>query len=240
MPEKTVTLTIDGEIITVPEGTTLLDAAKMLGKEIPVICYSDKTTANGLCRLCVVDVNNGRTLQPACVATCQHNANVETRNERVERSRRTILEMLDASVNLDEAPEIQAHMQDYDAQPGRFPEAVRREHPVHDDNPFYVRDYSQCVMCWRCVQVCGEDAQYTFALTLDGRGYATAVATSFDVPMTESPCVFCGQCIDVCPTGALKPKVEWGMQQGLSPDEIRQMTRRPRKSHKLEEHGRKD
>ncbi|MEM6284341.1 MAG: 2Fe-2S iron-sulfur cluster-binding protein [Chloroflexota bacterium] len=240
MSEKMITLTIDGEDVTVPEGTTLLDAAEMVGKEIPIICYSDKTTANGLCRLCVVDVNEGRVLQPACIATCQHESNVETRNERVKRSRRTILEMLDASVNLDEAQEIQQYMGEYNASGDRFPDAEKRESPIMDDNPFYVRDYSQCVTCWRCVQVCAEDAQYTFALILDGRGHDTSVATTFGVGMTESPCVFCGQCIDVCPTGALKPKVEWGMEQGMAPDEIRQMTRKPRKQKQNGSNGRKD
>ncbi|MFZ4827932.1 MAG: 2Fe-2S iron-sulfur cluster-binding protein [Phototrophicaceae bacterium] len=235
MTEKQITLTIDQQSVTVAEGTTLLEAARQIGKEIPIICYSDKTTANGLCRLCVVDVNNGRVLQPACVATCSADAQVDTRNERVERSRRTILEMLNASVNLTEAPEIQTFMEDYGVDPQRFPEATQREHPLYDDNPFYVRDYSQCVTCWRCVQVCGEDAQYTFALTLDGRGFDTAVSTLFNVGMTESPCVFCGQCLDVCPTGALKPKIEWGLEQGLSPDEIRQTTRKPKKQPKHQE-----
>ncbi len=229
MSEKTVTLTIDGQEITVPEGTTLLEAAEMIGKEIPIICYSDKTTPNGLCRLCVVDVNEGRVLQPACIAPCQADSTVETRNGRVDRSRRTILEMLDSAVNLDEAPEIQTYMADYNADTERFPEAKAREHPVYDDNPFYVRDYGQCVTCWRCVQVCAEDAQYTFALTLDERGFDTSVSTTFNAGMTDSPCVFCGQCIDVCPTGALKPKVEWGLDQGMSSDEIRQMTRKPKK-----------
>jgi NADH dehydrogenase/NADH:ubiquinone oxidoreductase subunit G len=232
---KTVTLTIDGEQVTVPEGTTLLEAAQSIGKAIPVICYHDATTANGLCRVCVVDVNNGRLLQPACIAQCQNNSNVETRNERVERSRRTILEMLNSAVDLDQAPDIQHLMDDYQADRERFPDAERREHELHDDNPFYVRDYSQCVLCWRCVQVCAEDAQYTFALTLGERGFHTHVTTLFDIPMTESPCVFCGQCIGVCPTGALKPKIEFGLEKGLSPDEIRQMTRRPRKRKTEEE-----
>ena len=93
---------------------------------------------------------------------------MQTSNERSLRSRRTILEMLAASVDLSEAPEINAAMADCDADPARFPEAQAREHELIDDNPFYLRDYSQCVLCWRCVQVCAEDAQYTFALTLDG------------------------------------------------------------------------
>jgi NADH dehydrogenase/NADH:ubiquinone oxidoreductase subunit G len=226
---KMLTLTIDGEEISVPEGTTLLEAARMLGKDVPVICYHDATTSNGLCRICVVDVNGGRLLQPACVAPCQDGAKVETRSERVKRSRRTILEMLNSAVNLEQAPEIQQMMADYQADPERFPEAKQREYPLHDDNPFYVRDYSQCVLCWRCVQVCADDAQYTFALTLANRGFDTHVSTSFDIAMTESPCVFCGQCIGVCPTGALKPKIEFGLEQGWSAEDIRRNTRRPRR-----------
>jgi predicted molibdopterin-dependent oxidoreductase YjgC len=229
---NTITLTIDGEPITVPEGTTILEAAKLIGKEIPVICYHDATTSNGLCRVCVVDVNGGRLLQPACIVQCQPGMNVETRNERVETSRKTILEMLNSAVDLTQAPEIQQMMDDYNADPQRFPNAKRREHPVYDDNPFYIRDYSQCILCWRCTQVCAEDAQYTFALTLANRGYDTHVATSFDVGMTESPCVFCGQCIGVCPTGALKPKIEYGLGQGWTMEDIWQKTRLPRKGKK--------
>jgi NADP-reducing hydrogenase subunit HndD len=226
---KDITLTIDGEEITVQQGTTLLEAAKTLGKDIPVICYHEATTANGLCRLCVVDVNGGRLLQPACIAECQADSTVETRNERVVRNRKTILEMLNASVDLSEAPEIQAQMSDYSADTDRFPDAKMREHDLIDDNPFFMRDYEQCVLCWRCVQVCAEDSQYTFALTLGERGYDTQVATSFDISMTESPCVFCGQCVGVCPTGALKSKVEFGVQQGWSEEEIRKNTRKPKK-----------
>jgi predicted molibdopterin-dependent oxidoreductase YjgC len=234
---ETITLTIDGQEITVPAGATILDAARQAGIDVPVICYHEATTANGLCRVCVVDVNEGRLLQPACVAACQADSNVETRNNRVERSRRTILEMLDSAVDLSEAPEIQTMMDDYQADAERFPDAAKREHSVIDDNPFYVRDYGQCVLCWRCVQVCAEDAQYTFALTLDERGFDTHVSTAFDIGMTDSPCVFCGQCIGVCPTGALKPKIEWGLEQGKSPDEIRQMTKQPRRRKKDADNG---
>lgn len=235
MSQEMVTITLDGEEVTVPVGTTVLEAAREAGKDIPVICYHDATTANGLCRICVVDVNEGRVLQPACIAQCQDNATVETSNERVTRSRRTILEMLYASVDLEQAPEINQMADDYHVDTERFPEAVRRESEVIDDNPFYVRDYAQCVLCWRCVQVCAEDAQFTFALTLKNRGYETQVATAFDMPMMESPCVFCGQCVGVCPTGALKPKVEWGIEQGWSDDEFRQKTRRKRKKANTDE-----
>ena len=229
MTDEPITLQIDGDEVSIARGATLLDAASQAGIDIPVICYHEATTPNGLCRICVVDVDGGRVLQPACVAECQADSKVETRNERVLRSRRTILEMLNASVNLEQAPEIQTMMTDYDADQARFPDARLREAEVIDDNPFYIRDYEQCVLCWRCVQVCAEDAQFTFALTLKQRGHETSVATAFDIGMTESPCVFCGQCVGVCPTGALKPKVEWGMEQGWTADELRRNTRRARK-----------
>ncbi len=229
MTDETIHLELDGKQISVVKGATLLEAAQEAGVEIPVICYHEATTANGLCRICVVDVDNGRVLQPACVVQCQANTQVETRNTRVERSRRTILEMLNASVDLEQAPEIQGMMSDYAANDTRFPDAQRREAEVIDDNPFYIRDYEKCVLCWRCVQVCAEDAQFTFALTLKSRGHDTSVATAFDIGMTDSPCVFCGQCVGVCPTGALKPKVEWGMELGWSDDEMRRQTRRKRK-----------
>lgn len=232
---ETVTLTIDGQEITVPAGTTILEAARQLGLNVPVICYHDATTANGLCRICVVDVNGGRLLPAACVTVCRDGMKVETGNERVKRSRRTLLEMLNSTVDLSQAPEIQQMMVDYQADAARFPDSERREHPLYDDNPFYVRDYSQCVLCWRCVQVCAEDAQYTFALTLDGRGFETHVSTAFDITMTESPCVFCGQCIGVCPTGALKPKIEYGLEQGWNADEIRQSTRKQRRKKSAEQ-----
>jgi predicted molibdopterin-dependent oxidoreductase YjgC len=223
---KTVTLTIDGQEVTVPQGTTILAAARSIDQNIPVICYHDATTSNGLCRICVVDVNGWRLLQPACIVACQDGMVVDTRSERVERSRRTILEMLDSTVDLGQAPEIQAMMDDYQADRERFPQAERRDFPLLDDNPFYVRDYSQCVLCWRCVQVCAEDAQYTFALTFGERGFHTHISTAFGVPVPESSCVFCGQCVGVCPTGALKPKIEFGLEQGWSLEEIRESTRR--------------
>jgi predicted molibdopterin-dependent oxidoreductase YjgC len=97
-----------------------------------------------------------------------------------------------------------------------------------------VRDYSQCVLCWRCVQVCADDAQYTFALSFEARGFHTRISTSFDMPMPESSCVFCGQCVGVCPTGALKPKIEFGLEHGWSLEDIWQNTRRP-KTHRSDD-----
>ena len=97
--------------------------------------------------------------------------------------------MLHSAIDLGQAPEIQDMLDAYQADRERFPGAERRTAPVIDDNPFYVRDYSQCVLCWRCVQVCAEDAQYTIALTFSERGFHTQISTAFDVPMPASSCV---------------------------------------------------
>ncbi|MFQ5921234.1 MAG: 2Fe-2S iron-sulfur cluster-binding protein [Anaerolineales bacterium] len=229
---KGIALAIDGKEVTVPPGTTILSAAEHLGMEIPTICYHDHCTANGLCRLCVVEVEEAPVLQPACVAEAREGMSVRTRSPRVERSRRTILEMLDSAVNLEQAPEIQAQLQDYRADRARFENGQQRFSPVIDDNPMFVRDYSQCVLCWRCVQVCADDAQYTYAINFSGRGFETSLDTFFEQSLPESTCVFCGQCVGVCPTGALKPKREWLLEQGQTPDEIMQITRIQRRRKK--------
>ena len=220
-----ITLIIDGQSVTVPEGTTILKAAEQAGGNVPTICYHDHCTANGLCRICVVEVDGVRPLLPACISRVNEGMKVTTRSARVERSRRTILEMLDSAVDLSQAPEIERLIGDYRANGKRFPEAKKRSHPVIDDNPMYIRDYDKCILCWRCVQVCADDAQYTYAINFKGRGFDTAIGTFFDKPMPETTCVFCGQCVGVCPTGALKPKREALLEQGASLDEIMQATR---------------
>jgi len=212
----------------------VLKAAQTLGESIPTICYHDYCTANALCRICVVEVEGARVLVPACVAEVSEGMQVRTRSERVIRSRRTILEMLASAVDLSQAPEIQAFARDYAAAPERFPEAERRESPLLDDNPMFVRDYSKCILCWRCVQVCADDAQFTYAINFEGRGFDTQIGTFFDRPLPETSCVFCGQCIGVCPTGALKPKREFLLETGKTPDEILELTRSGRKKKRRE------
>ena len=229
-----VTLTIDDHSVTVPAGMTILKAAETLGEHIPTICFHAACTSNGLCRMCVVEVEGARVLSPACVAQVGEGMVVHTRSARVERSRRTILELLDSAVDLSEAPEIQTMLEDYAADQERFPGTEPRAIPLLDDNPMYLRDYAKCVLCWRCVQVCAEDAQYTFAINFAGRGFETQIGTFFDKPMPETTCVFCGQCVGVCPTGALKPKREWLLEQGMTPDEIMQVTRTERKRKRRE------
>ena len=215
-----ITLTIDGQEVIAKPGETLLEVAREHRKEIPTICFHEATTANALCRICVVEVEGSRLLQPACIVKAAENMKVQTRNERVDRARRTILEMLAATMDLSEAADIQVMMNEYDVDVNRFPDAEPREIPVKDDNPMYVRDYSKCLLCWRCVQVCADDAQYTYAINFEGRGYETQIGTFFDRSIPETTCVLCGQCVGVCPTGALKPKREFLLEQGMSPNEI--------------------
>ena len=224
----TVTLTIDGQQITVPKGTTILDAAAQLGIEIPIICYHPHLTANGLCRICSVDAG-WRVQAAACVTECSDGMVIQTNTDDVQRGRRVILELLASTVNLEESPQIQALIDAHDANTERFANGHKRQSPIYDDNPFYIRDYNQCINCWRCVQVCAEDAQFTFALSFDGRGFETTIGTFQGNGMMDTTCVFCGQCVGVCPTGALKPKRQALLEQGTDPDEIFYQTRRKRK-----------
>ncbi|MBK8421517.1 2Fe-2S iron-sulfur cluster-binding protein [Candidatus Villigracilis saccharophilus] len=216
----TITFLMDRKEITIEDGKTLLEAARENGIDIPTICFHEATTANALCRICVVEIEGMRVLQPACIVEAATSMKVQTRSEKVIRARRTILEMLASTIDLSESPEIQNMMYEYGASSSRFPDSERRESEVKDDNPMYVRDYSKCLLCWRCVQVCAEDAQYTFAINFDGRGFETQIGTFFDRSIPETSCVLCGQCVAVCPTGALKPKREFLLEQGLSPQEI--------------------
>lgn len=215
-----ITLTVDGQEVATEQGKTLLEVAREHGKNIPTICFHEATTANALCRICVVEVEGMRLLQPACIVKAVETMKVQTRNERVDRARKTILEMLASTMDLSEAADIQAMMTEYGVDVNRFPDADRREIPVKDDNPMYVRDYSKCLLCWRCVQVCADDAQYTYAINFEGRGYETQIGTFFDRSIPETTCVLCGQCVGVCPTGALKSKREFLLEQGMSPNEI--------------------
>jgi len=218
--EDKLTLIIDGQETSVERGKTILEATRENGTDIPTICFHEATTANGLCRMCVVEVEGMRVLQPACIVQAAKDMKVQTRSEKVIRARKTILEMLASTMDLSDAPEILTMIDDYGASGERFPDAERRESPVIDDNPMYIRDYSKCLLCWRCVQVCADDAQYTYAINFEGRGFETQIGTFFDKSIPETSCVLCGQCVGVCPTGALKPKRQFMLEQGMSPQEI--------------------
>jgi predicted molibdopterin-dependent oxidoreductase YjgC len=220
-----VALTIDGQAVTVEAGATLLDACRQAGREVPTLCFLETLTPVNVCRLCVVEVAGARTLVPACSRKAEAGMDVQTESARVRLSRKLVLELLASSVDLSTAPGLAEMMTAYDARPERFgTERANVAQPVKVDNDLYVRDYGKCVLCYKCVEACGTDAQNTFAIAVAGRGFGAGIATEWEVPLPTSACVYCGNCIAVCPTGALSPKSEHDMRLAGTWDEARQTT----------------
>lgn len=218
-----IEIKIDGNPVLVPEGSTILDATRKLGIDTPTLCFLETLTPVNVCRVCVVEMEGSRTLVPACSRKVEQGMAIRTDSERVRLSRRLVLEFLASSVDLATAPTIQGYMDRYGARPERFGAASATvTQPVKVDNNLYVRDYSKCVLCYKCVEACGADAQNTFAIAVAGRGFSAHIATEFDVPLPDSACVYCGNCIGVCPTGALMSKSEYDMRKAGIWDESRQ------------------
>ena len=248
-PRRLVDVTIDGETVRVPEGATLLDACRGQGIDTPTLCYLENLTPVNVCRVCVVEVEGSRTLVPSCSRKAEAGMKVHTDSERVRTSRKMVLEFLASSVNVSlAAADVQRWIAEYEVDSARYGEpapdheagerdaARTGEHhaatgshaaatvgqPVKVDNEAYVRDYSRCILCYKCVEACGEDAQNTFAIAVAGRGFDARISTEFDVTLPDSACVYCGNCIGVCPTGALMPASEYNMRQAGTWDESAQ------------------
>jgi predicted molibdopterin-dependent oxidoreductase YjgC len=251
-----VRLQIDGASVEVPAGSTILEACRAQGLDIPTLCYLENLTPVNVCRVCVVEVKGSRVLAPACSRRVEEGMEVETESERVRHSRKVVLEFLGSSVDLSlagpQVPDGDAarYAERYGADPGRFgapaPAAAAHERdgrqpghhhaaagpeaahaasvaqPVKVDNNLYVRDYSKCILCYKCVEACGEDAQNTFAIAVAGRGFDARISTEWDAPLPDSACVYCGNCIGVCPTGALMFKSEHDMRAADTWDEAAQ------------------
>ncbi len=223
---RMVALTVDGAEVRVPEGSTILDA--MPGRDTPTLCWAPNMNPINACRVCVVEVENSRVLVPSCARAVEEGMVVRTDSEKVRHSRRMVLELLASSADLSQASaDVRRWLAEYGADPERYgppaPPATDRDtrHPGHHhapdgataetvaqpvkiDNDLYVRDYARCIMCYKCVNACGEDAQFTFAIAAAGRGFDARIATEFNAELPDSACVYCGNCIGVCPTGALK------------------------------------
>ena len=252
LPTRMIDLTIDGTEVQVAEGASVLDACNKAGLDTPTLCYAENLTPVNACRVCVVELEGSRPLVPSCSRAAEPGMVVQTDSDRVRHSRKMVLEFLGSSVDLSVADgELSGWSERYAAEPARYGPAAppapagRRDatepghhHAPHDEtaatvaqpvkvhDDLYVRDYTKCILCYKCVEACGEDAQYTFAIAVAGRGFDARISTEFDINLTQSACVYCGNCIGVCPTGALMFKSEFDMRGAGTWDESAQTVTR--------------
>lgn len=212
---QTVTLSIDNQEVTVPKGTTILEAAKALGVEIPTLCHLKELAPDGSCRMCVVEVEGGRRggLTTACTAHCQEDMVVSTHSEKVADSRRFILDLLLSNHKLECFScgkngdcQLQQYALDYGIDATSFTEGKRM--PCHQEdtsNPFFSYDPEKCIMCRRCARVC-QLRQGRDVLSIANRGFETKMMPSYGQAFDQSICESCGNCVSSCPTGALTAK----------------------------------
>ena len=211
--------------MSVPPGATLLDAATAAGLDVPTLCFHPNMAASANCRLCVVEQSLSpewhkrraaarRSLTAKRPSCCRPAAPRPSRarscspnSHNVLASRRGSLRLLLGGVDLSEAPELADLCEDYSLAVGTA--AEREPFPIYVDNPYYIRDYNKCVMCWRCVDVCGDQVQFTFAIEPAERGFEVRVGTAEYDGMLDTTCVYCGNCVQVCPSGALKGRAQW-------------------------------
>jgi predicted molibdopterin-dependent oxidoreductase YjgC len=219
-----VQIEIDGKTAEVADGATILDACRAAQIDTPTLCYLENLTPVNVCRVCVVELEGSRALVPACSRTCENGMKVRTDSERVRHSRKMVLEFLASSVDVSLAEDMHRQMTRYGADPKRYgDDRATTAQPVKVDNDLYVRDYSKCILCYKCVEACGTDAQNTFAIAVAGRGFEAHISTEHDVPLPDSACVYCGNCIGVCPTGALMFKSEHDMREAGTWDASKQI-----------------
>ena len=208
-----ITLTIDGQKIEVPEGTTVLEAADKLDIRIPRLCHHPALTPYGSCRLCVVEVEGFRTIQASCTLPASNNMVVRTNTPALQESREFVLSMLFSERN-HFCPFCQVSGGDCELQNSAYDEHMTHwpiqpqwsNFPVDTSHPYYVLDNSRCILCRRCVRACGELVG-NFTLAIEERGANNMLIADVGVPLGESSCIKCGTCVQVCPTGALIDRV---------------------------------
>lgn len=206
-----VNLKINGISVSVPEGSTILQAAKAAGVEIPTLCYLKDVNCVGSCRMCVVEATGARGLVAACVYPVSEGMEVQTNTPKCRRSRKLTLELLLSTHNRkclscdrSRTCELQRLCKEYEADEDRY--AFNDEIvPLDTSSPFLIRDNNKCINCRRCVAAC-KVLQSVEAIGPIGRGYAVHIGSAFDVPLMDTSCVGCGQCIVACPVGALTEK----------------------------------
>ncbi|MEW6022990.1 MAG: formate dehydrogenase subunit alpha [Pseudomonadota bacterium] len=209
-----VTLEIDGAEITVPQGTSVMRAAAMLGTSIPKLCATESLEAFGSCRVCLVEIEGRRGYPASCTTPCEPGMRVSTQTPRLQELRKGMLELYISDHPLDCltcAANGDCELQDMAGVTGLREVRYGYEGNNHlrmakdESNPYFSYDPSKCIVCNRCVRAC-EETQGTFALTISGRGFDSRVAASQDEPFLESECVSCGACVNACPTATLTEK----------------------------------
>ena len=204
------TLTLDGEEVEFAAGETLFEVAERHQKEVPTLCYDARLEPFGGCRLCVVELEGARNPVASCTTKAEPGMVVRTRSASIEMHRRVLMELV-ASENRDldvdalsgyASQEMAELLDRYEARTGRFEGARSGTSRPDDPNPFILRDYENCISCYRCVRVCAEQ-EGDYAISVMGRGFGTQITTEFAGHLKDSACTFCGQCVQTCPTGAL-------------------------------------
>ncbi|MBP7146879.1 MAG: [FeFe] hydrogenase, group A [Acidobacteria bacterium] len=205
-----VSVTIDGHMVKVPMGTTLLEAARQLGIRIPTLCHHPDLCIAGVCRVCVVEVEKQRTLQAACAYPVTAPLTVRTNTRKVRQARRHIVDLLLSehygdctTCSRNQNCELQSLAKEYGVDEYRFGRPTAPRYQIDASSHSVVRDMDKCVLCRRCVRTC-IDLQEVGVLEVANRGDRTKVVTFADQPLANVVCINCGQCINRCPTGALR------------------------------------
>ncbi len=204
------TIFLDGEEVPFETDETIFQVADRHRKEIPTLCYDDRLDAFGGCRLCVVELEGARNPVASCTTKAKPGMRVTTKSGSLEMHRRVLLEMVvseNREIDVDElsgyaSQEMKTLVDRYDARTGRFSGKTSGTSRPDDPNPFILRDYENCISCYRCVRVCAEQ-EGDYAITVMNRGFDTQITTEFGGLLKDSSCTFCGQCVQTCPTGAL-------------------------------------
>jgi formate dehydrogenase alpha subunit len=211
----TVNITINGRQIQARAGSTVLEAAKAAGIDIPVLCHHPALPNEGACRVCLVEVEKQRTLQPACTFPITEGMVAHTHSPKAVEARKFVLDLLLSDHPLDCMTcemagncNLQNLAYEYGIKESRFP-GEQHAYPIDDPNPFFERDYNKCIVCRRCVRACNY-MNGVEAIGMVWRGFKAKVGTAYDGNLEDSPCEFCGMCVAVCPTGALVPKQRKG------------------------------
>ena len=211
---ENLTVKINGVEVSVPAGSTVLEAAHIAGIEIPTLCYMKEINEIGACRICVTEVNEGRgfRLVAACVYPCTNNMEILTSSPKVIEARKKTLELILSthdrkclSCVRSGNCELQKLAKDYGIEDASIYDGIKNEYEVDNSAAHMYRDNNKCILCRRCVAVCS-NTQGIGVIGANERGFKTYIGSAFDMGLGETSCVSCGQCIAVCPVGALSEK----------------------------------